>query len=122
MRAQSRITYRQIKADALHTYFEGCLSRGIQAGLPHEQALGYLSYNSENSYTLPVENLMMRAVELGLYGGWFTDASFYIRGQIREIIIMYGLNFLLRDIDSEEKTIFADDLGRLKIDADLLNS
>lgn len=48
--------------------------------------------------------------------------AFTFEDRLGKIIIMYGLNFLLRDIDSEEKTIFADDLGRLKIDADLLNS
>lgn len=118
----NRISYPQIKTDTLETYFEGCVSRGIQAGLPHEQALGYLSYNLENSYTLPIENLMMHTIELALYGGWYAGASAFIREQIREIIHRDGLTSLLQGIESEEIAIFLDDLKRLRIDSDLLKS
>ena len=122
MSIHSRIKYQQVKADALDTYFEGCLSRGIQAGLPHEHALGYLSYNLENSYILPVENLMMHTVELGLYGEWHAKASSHIREKIQGIISPHGLKFLLKGIDNEECTIFLSDLKRLGLDSDLLNS
>jgi hypothetical protein len=84
-------------------------------GWPHEQIMGYVDYQFENSFERPVEKLMWRVVLLVLSGGWHPDWDSSTRQLIADQISEYGLESLLADVPNEEAETFRHDLKILNL-------
>lgn len=112
---EERVTYETIKAWVLESYFRGCRDNAIIKGWPHEQIMGYVSYQFEGTFERPVEKLMYNVVLLILSGGWYESPKKIISENILSLIEEFGLNRLLADLPKEELENFLYDLKSIKI-------
>lgn len=110
-----RVTYETIKSWALETYFRGCRDNALMKGWPHEQIIGYVSYQFETTFERPVEILMWNVVLLVLSGGWHEIPEQNIRKNIAAIVIEYGLETLLTNVPVKEAELLRHDLKILKL-------
>lgn len=111
---EDRVTYKILKEWALETYYEGCRDHAVMKGWPHEQIMGYVSYQFENAFERPVENLMWNVILLVLSGGWHKEVEGSIRERIINLLAEHGLEKLLVDVPGDEAEVFRHDLKILR--------
>ena len=110
-----RETYQTIKSDALETYFEGCRDHAIIKGWSHENIIGYVDYQFEHSYNLPIEKLMWNVVLLVLTGGWHKEQEKGVRHWISDCLSQNKLELLLADVPKDEADEFMHDMKILQL-------
>ena len=111
----NRATYGAIKTWVLETYFNGCRDNALMKNWPHEQIIGYVSYQFENAFDSDVESLMWHVVLLILSGGWQEEMALNIRCGIEDVISRHGLDNLLQNIPIDEAEEFMHDLKIIKV-------
>jgi hypothetical protein len=84
-------------------------------GWPHEQIMGYVDYQFENSFERPVEDFMWRVVLLILSGGWNQNWYSSARQLIVEQIMRNGIDNILAGVPAAEAELFRHDLRVLKL-------
>ena len=107
-----RVSYQTIKLWALETYFNGCRDNALVKGWPHEQVIGYVSYQFESTFERPIERLMWDVVLLILSAGWHARPEQNIRNEIALCMDVYGLEELLEGVPEDEVQIFRHDLNQ----------
>lgn len=115
MEHKDRLTYETLKAWALECFYEGCRDQAVVKGLPHEQILGYVDYQFEDSFELPVEQFMWRVVLLILSGGWYQDWYLSARQIVADQIQLEGIDEILAGVPEAESEMFRHDLKILKL-------
>jgi len=108
-----RVSYMTIKLWALETYFNGCRDNALVKGWPHEQIIGYVSYQFETTFELPIERLMWNVVLLILSAGWHEKPEKNIRNNIVVCMNEYSLEKLLEDVPQDEADMFRHDLTQV---------
>ncbi len=111
---EERVAYETLKEWALETYYEGCRDHAVMKEWPHEQIMGYVSYQFENTFERPVEDLMWHVILLVLSGGWHKEIEQNIRGRIEKQLAEHSLENLLSDVPADEAEAFRHDLKILK--------
>jgi hypothetical protein len=112
---EERLSYETIKWRALSTYYDGCRDHALMKGWPHEQIMGYVDHQFENTFGRPIEQLMFKVVELVLSGGWHRSIDPTIRKEIAELLTKHGLENLLANVPTDEVEAFKHDLKILKL-------
>lgn len=110
-----RVTYETLKSWALECYYEGCRDHAVMKGWPHEQIMGYVSYQFENIFERSSESLMWKVILLVLSGGWHPNWDSRARQVIIDQIVAHGLDSILADVPEEEAELFQHDLRILKL-------
>lgn len=106
--------YSTIKDWVLQCYFDGCRDLALREGRSHAEVLGYVTYQFENSFETPAENVMCWLAQLVLSGGWNPDAEAYMRQQIASQLDIHGVESLLSCTSIEDGEIMRNDLSLLK--------
>lgn len=117
-----RIDYYEIKRDFLDCCYDGCraklknIARGT-SGLPKdEDGLGYASYQYEDVYQLPIEQLMLAVINLILMAARGPEhVEAFHRKEINQILSAHSLGELIKDIDEEERNDLLYDMKLLKL-------
>jgi hypothetical protein len=112
---EKRVTYETLKEWALEAYYEGCRDHAVMKGWPHEQIMGYVAYQFENTFERPIEGLMWRVILLVLSGGWHQDILAYEKHKIRDALVEHSLEDLLAEVPADEAETFRHDLKILKL-------
>ena len=115
MTKHERMPYQEIKSLVLSAYYDFCRDRGVGLGWSHEQILGSVSYEYENVFALPLENLMLRVVQLVLSGGWYKDGELNARNWVTNFFSEYNLDEFLEKMPVEESEEFYRDLKIAKL-------
>lgn len=110
---EGRNNYFTIKSWLLETYYDFCRDRGIVMGKNHLEVIGYIDYEYENAFEIPLEQLMYRVVELVLIGGWHDEIDKFVRQKISAQLKELDLEELLVGADSLEVEMFKRDLSAL---------
>ena len=112
---KERVPYETIKGRVLDAYFDFCRDRGLVGRRSQEEILGGITYEFENAFELPLENLMLCVVQLVLSGGWHPNAEAYLREQISDQLAEFHLDNLLVGLPQEEASLFRHDLDTLRL-------
>lgn len=112
---EERVNYGTIKTWVLEAYYDFCRDRGHGKGWNHDGVLGAVEYEYECAFDRPVENVMLKVVELVLSGGWHKEIEQNIRRRIAEQLAKHGLENLLADVPADEAEAFRRDLTILKL-------
>jgi hypothetical protein len=112
---EERVNYGTIKAWVLEAYYDFCRDRGLGAGWAHDGVMGAVEYEYECAFERPVENVMLKVIELVLSGGWHKEAEQNIRRTIADQLAEHGLENLLADVPAGEAEAFRHDLRILKL-------
>ena len=115
MWGEERATYENLKEWALECYFEGCRDHAVKKAWSHEQVMGYVAYQFDAGFDLPIEDLMWQVVLLVLSGGWLPQWDVEMRGAIADCIAKHGLDKLLVEVPNDEAETFLHDLGILQL-------
>jgi len=114
-RNENRVPYETIKARVMDAYYDFCRDRGLVDRRCQAEILGSVDYEFENSYELPVENLMLCVVQLVLSGGWDLDSEVYMRKRISDQLAEHGWDYFFSAVPSDEANVFRHDLSILKL-------
>lgn len=110
-----RTNYETLKLWFLKSAYYACQNKfefgKISKWLPNESEWGYASYQFENSFDLPVENLMLSVIEIICNAGRHEPTHKICMENIQRIISENNLNDLLSDLDIEEKEEFMADFN-----------
>jgi hypothetical protein len=112
---EERVTYETLKSWALDCYYEGCRDHAVMKGWPHEQIMGYVIYQFEDTFERSIENFMWQVILLVLSGGWRPEWCHRQRKLIVDSIDEHGLENLLADVPADEAEAFRHDLRILKL-------
>ena len=112
---EERVTYGAIKTWVLEAYYDFCRDRGFGAGWGHDGVMGAVEYEYEGAFERPIENVMLKVIELVLSGGWHKEVEHNIRRKIADQLAEYGLEKLLADVPADEAEAFRHDLRILKL-------
>jgi len=112
---EKRVNYETIKAWVLEAYYDFCRDRGHGESWSQDGVLGAVEYEYECTFERPVENLMLKVIELVLSGGWHKEIEQNIRKRIAVQLAEHGLENLLADVPSDEAEAFRHDLNILKL-------
>ncbi|MGL4859076.1 MAG: hypothetical protein ACRC5A_04930 [Enterobacteriaceae bacterium] len=120
--SDERIDYQEIRSSFLDCYYYYCrnvlnsMNKNGRGWEENEHEIGYAYDQFENSYELPIENLMLHVLNLILsanrFGKTFED---YHRTQIANILSVHSLDELIADISEDEKNDLLYDMKLLKI-------
>ncbi|PMQ04317.1 hypothetical protein DyAD56_15055 [Dyella sp. AD56] len=106
-------SYSTIKDWVLQCYFDGCRDLALKEGRSHAEVLGYVTYQFENSFETPAENVMCWLAQIVLSGGWYPEAETYMRQQIASQLDTHGVEGLLSYTSIEDREIMRHDLSLL---------
>ena len=105
-----RTTYKELKDSYLAGAFYACRAKfhnGIVGKWSNnETEWGYASYDFDDSFSLPIERLMIKVIETITYSGRFVQAHQLFLEEIHNILSKYTLEELFIDLDDEEKEDF----------------
>lgn len=108
---EDRVTYSEIKRWVLDSYYMSCRDRGARkSGWTHELIVSDVYDSYADSFSLPVEQLMLEVVALVLVGGWYENQVLQRKGKVRSILSRYGLDELLRSLPENEAEDFVNDM------------
>ncbi|MCG8906197.1 MULTISPECIES: Imm2 family immunity protein [Pseudomonas] len=115
---EERVTYSEIRTWFLGCYYNYCRVK-IKSNSPWvegESEVGYAYSELENSFDLPVENLMLEVLALILGAGRSSDKSQkYHRDAISELLGKESLSDMLEVLPEEEAEEFKADLKLLEL-------
>ncbi|QJW54285.1 hypothetical protein HL670_01153 [Serratia plymuthica] len=118
--SEERASYIEIRHDFLDSYYTCCKHKlhifNLTGDLwgEGESEVGYASYQWENAYDLPVENLMLEVIILIMRAGRGPEiAEENGRKAIAEILAKNPLDELLTCLDDEEKNSLLYDMSLL---------
>ena len=113
-----KTSYSEIKASALDVYYDFARDHGLKLGRSLEQVLGAVSYDLDNVYDDPLEQLMASVVQLVLSGGWFTGPAEFYRTEISQALKNEGIRTSLNSLPLTESSLFLHDLRILGFDVE----
>jgi hypothetical protein len=104
-------SYQEVKAIALSTYWRGCLN---QAASDYQGCVHAWTYHElDNSFDLPIENLMLEMVLLVLTSGSNEAMRDYHREATCKIILSISLDRELARLSPDDALELESDLRRL---------
>lgn len=111
-----RVSYAMMKSWAFECYYEGCRDHAIKKGWGHDEVMGYVIYNFQDSFTLPMEVFMWKIVIIILSGGW--NKEFHMRNieSLARFMDENPIDEILKDVPEDEFKNFMHDLKILNIE------
>lgn len=110
-----RTTYQDLKISFLHSAFESFklkFSNGyIDKWEGNETEWGYASYDFEDCFTLPIEELMIAVLEAITNAGRSAEVHESCLNKIYEILSKYPTEELVKDLEEDEKEEFIAELN-----------
>ena len=102
-----RTNYQELKNSYLAGAFSACRAKFhngiVKKWGTNETEWGYASYDFDDSFSLPIEQLMIKVIETITYSGRFIQAHQLFLDEIHNILSKYTKEELFADLDDEEK-------------------
>lgn len=117
-----RIDYYEIRLSFLGCCYEGCrqklknITMGTSGVPKYEDGIGYAHYQFENSYELPIEQLMLDVVTLVLIAARGPEhVERFHRKEIKQILSTHPLYELIKELGEEEREDLLHDMKILQL-------
>ncbi|MFC0229131.1 hypothetical protein [Serratia aquatilis] len=117
-----RVDYYEIKKDFLECCYDGCrqklknIARGTSGVPQDDDGVGYASYQYEEVYQLPIEQLMLAVINLILMAARGPEhVEMFHRKKIKQILSAHPLDELLKELGGEEREDLLCDMKALQL-------
>ena len=107
---EERRNYIELKQDYMLIAFDACASKfhlgKVGKWVNNETEYGYVDYNFECCFRLPIDHLMWYVISIIVHAGRnYTCHKIRVR-EIKEILRKNDINNLISDFDEEERGIY----------------